>query len=247
MNVLDFNILIVEDEFAYADTLEELVEEVGCSVQGIAESAEEALLLIQKEIPDLILMDIGIKGNMDGIALAKHIKEKIQYIPIIFITAFGDENTFSKVKETGAYSFITKPFDKTVLKRNIELAVSKITTDENVFEDEDAGILAKDFLFIKVNGLIKKVMIADIASITLEDKHSVLFVNNKRYVVRKSLKEISELLDSKVFIQIHRSHIINARKIDSISLSNYEVFVEKRKIPIGRTYKDQLVSRIQLI
>jgi len=248
MNLLDFNILIVEDEFAYADALEELIEEAGYKVSGIAQSADEALKKIAKELPDLILMDIGIKGSMDGINLAKHIKTHIQDIPIIFITSFGDEATFNKAKLVGPHSFITKPFDTKVLRRSVELAVSSISANYNVFDENVmGGVLAKDYFFIKVNGFIKKVMINEIAVISLEDKHSILYTNNKRFVVRKSLKEISDLLDPQIFTQVHRSHIINSYKIDSISLSNYEIIVENRKIPIGRAYKDTLINRIQLI
>jgi len=68
-----------------------------------------------------------------------------------------------------------------------------------------------------------------------------------QYAIRKTLKEISHLLNPSIFTQIYGSHIINTNKIDSISLSAYEIIVDNQKIPIGRTYKDQLVVRIQVI
>jgi DNA-binding LytR/AlgR family response regulator len=247
MENLKISVLIVEDEFAYADTLEGLLEEIGCYVMGIAESYEQALYYIDKEVPDLILMDIAIKGKMNGIELAEYIYKEIQNIPIIFITAYADDKTFNKAKLIGAHSFITKPFDNITLKRNIEMAVSKISSEINIFNESGVGILAKDFLFIKDKGIIKKVRIDDISIISLEDKYSIIYAHKRKYAVRKTLKEISHLLNPSIFTQVHRSHIINTHKIDSISLSAYEINLDNQKIPIGRTYKDQLVSRIQVI
>lgn len=246
MNYLNFNVLIVEDEFAYADALEELINDINCSVLGIAESSESALLLLTKAKPDLILMDYKIKGEMDGISLAQHIKKYVGDIPIIFITSYDDDTLYKKVKEIGAYSFLNKPFDSKSLQRNIELIISKLPSANTLITNENNTVL-KDYLYVKVNGIMRKIQISEIDFISLEDRYCVIFSQNKKFAVRKSLKEISEHLSDNQFLQVHRSYIVNTDKIEAINLSNFELIIEKNKVPIGRKYKDILIERLQIL
>jgi len=114
-------ILIVEDEGLIAMDLQERLEKLGYPVAGVAASGEEALEVASGQLPTLILMDIRLKGQMDGIEAAARIRERLD-IPVIFVTAHTDEKTLERAKAAGPLSYIVKPFDQTGLRVHIELA-----------------------------------------------------------------------------------------------------------------------------
>jgi len=117
-------ILIVEDEGIIADDIANVLRKKNYEVIGICPSGKKALEAIEKEIPDLILMDIMIKGDIDGVQTADLIKEKID-VPVIYLTAFTDDNTIQRAKITDPFGYILKPFEERELYTNIEIAIYK--------------------------------------------------------------------------------------------------------------------------
>ena len=138
------NILIVEDEPNYADTLEMFVDELGYHITGLAEEGQKALKLFRENAPDLVLLDINIEGEMSGIDLAR-IFQAERPTPVIFITSYDDKETFNKAKETVPCDYLIKPFDPDQLERSMELATVRAyapSPDEDVFEDSAKGDLS---------------------------------------------------------------------------------------------------------
>ncbi len=125
------NILIVEDERIVAMELESRLTSLGYTVCAQAVSGEEALNLTGAHIPDLILMDINIKGKIDGIKTTEEIKRHYE-IPIIYLTAFNDPQTIDRAKATEPYGYIIKPFEERELQTNIEIAVYKHTMEKKL-------------------------------------------------------------------------------------------------------------------
>jgi len=105
-----YKIMIVEDEAIIAKDISSRLTKLGYLVTGTAQSCDGALELIENEIPDIILMDIVIKGAYDGIDSAKMINEKYS-IPIVYLTAHSDQYTIERTKFTNPYGFISKPVD----------------------------------------------------------------------------------------------------------------------------------------
>ena len=116
-------ILIIEDEKLLIEMYRDKFIQSGFEVITTME-AEKGFILAKKEKPDLILMDIVLKGGMDGIVTAQRICKNFD-IPIIFITAFTNENIFEKAKFIEPYAYIVKPFDSSELYTNIEMALYK--------------------------------------------------------------------------------------------------------------------------
>ncbi|MFZ4546871.1 MAG: response regulator [Bacteroidales bacterium] len=117
-------ILVVEDERITAEDLKNTLERLGYMVTGIASSAESFYKSIESEMPDLVLMDIYLKGNKDGIELASEIKQSLN-IPVIYLTAFSDSNILDRAKVTGPFGYVLKPFQERELHSNIEMALHK--------------------------------------------------------------------------------------------------------------------------
>ena len=116
-------ILLVEDDNIIAKVISWRLEKLGYSLCGRASSCAEAMDLLRQNVPDLILMDINLKGETDGIETAKMIKKRI-HIPVIYLTSHSDDETLARAKETYPEGFITKPFNDNDLKVAIELALA---------------------------------------------------------------------------------------------------------------------------
>ncbi len=117
-------ILIVEDEFIVAADLSARLSRMGYEVIGAVPSGIEAIEKVQQEFPDLVLMDIVIKGDRDGIAIAKIINQE-HSIPVVFLTAYADEVTFSQANATKPFGYITKPFQTQTLQIAVEIALQR--------------------------------------------------------------------------------------------------------------------------
>ncbi|MGB3480130.1 MAG: response regulator, partial [bacterium] len=128
-------ILIVEDEMIVAKDMQETLKARGYTVTAIVNSGRDAIEMVKKEKPDLVLMDIVLKGKIDGIDTAGRIRTKFD-IPIIFITAFTNSNLLEKAKAAEPYAFITKPFEGSELFTNIEIAICKHKITQELTESE---------------------------------------------------------------------------------------------------------------
>lgn len=117
-------ILIVEDDDIIARVEDWRLKNIGYTVCGRATNGAEAMELVVNKKPDLVLMDINIKGDMDGIETAKMIKKRFN-IPVIYVTSHSDGATLVRAKETKPDGFILKPFEDNDLRIAIELALSK--------------------------------------------------------------------------------------------------------------------------
>ena len=117
-------ILIVEDETITAEDIKEKLKSVGYKITGIASSYDKVLESIDSNMPDLVLMDIKIKGDKNGIETANYVRRHYD-IPIIFLTAFSDKELIEKAKNTEPYGYIIKPFTQEGLYSNIEIALNK--------------------------------------------------------------------------------------------------------------------------
>lgn len=130
-------ILIVEDDKILAMGLMEKLKDLGYEPTGVATSGAEAIEIVKKSQPDLVLMDIVLKGSMDGIETAKFIIN-LYDIPIIYLTAYADDEILERAEKTRPYGYILKPFKDSELKANIQMAIYKHNSrKESVMDFED--------------------------------------------------------------------------------------------------------------
>jgi CheY-like chemotaxis protein len=115
-------ILIVEDEKIVALGIKKMLKNLGYIVPSIASSGEEAISKAEITFPDLILMDIMLKGDMDGVEAADKIRKSFD-VPVVFLTAYSDDKILERAKRTKPYGYIIKPFEENSLHTTIELAL----------------------------------------------------------------------------------------------------------------------------
>ena len=115
-------ILVVEDEAIIAMLLQKVLEAIGYTVAGPVANGEDAIRIAESEHPDLILMDIRIEGDIDGIETTLRIHEKYD-IPIIYLTAHSDPDTYERAMQTKPSGFLLKPFKRDELCATIDSAI----------------------------------------------------------------------------------------------------------------------------
>ena len=121
-------ILIVEDEPIVALDLQQELEQFGCEVVALAQSADEALMAVEESQPDLALMDLHIVGSLDGIQTARLLRDAYQ-VPSIFLTAYSDDATIARAVREMPYGYLTKPFQTRELKATLQVALHKAKVD----------------------------------------------------------------------------------------------------------------------
>ncbi len=137
-------IMIVEDEWTIAEEIKMVLESFEYTVTSMSSSGEEAIQNAEKDKPDLVLMDIVLEGEMDGIQAANEIRSRFN-TPIIFLTAYTDEKILERASITGPFGYIVKPFVNEDLKISIEIALYKyrIEKERKRLIEELQGALPK--------------------------------------------------------------------------------------------------------
>ncbi|MFA9211022.1 MAG: LytR/AlgR family response regulator transcription factor [Moraxellaceae bacterium] len=248
------NVLIIEDEFIVSRDIQSSLIEFGYSVLGIVSSGEKALAFIAEQVPDILLIDIQLKGAINGIELAELIKKRYD-IPFIFLTAISDETTLNRAKYAEPYGYILKPFREIDLKTTIELALYKHHQQVKIERERDLLVSIIDgktvdkssFLFVKSNSRLIKLKTEEIYFIEALKDYVVINTFDVRYTIHSTMKEIELKLGYNEFIRVHRSFIVRLDKIASIEFPNLQLENDKKWIPIGGSYRDDLTNRIKMI
>ncbi|MFV9550508.1 LytR/AlgR family response regulator transcription factor [Algibacter sp. PT7-4] len=240
-------ILIVEDEMIIAANISLQLTTLGYEVTGLVTRGEEALMHIEQHQPDILLLDINLKGNIDGIETAK-IMQKTFNIPIIYLTANADEAHFNRAKVTNPYAFISKPFKKLDLERAIELTVNRIKTEKQTNKplvEKTTPFILSDSIFVRHSEKMVRVNIKDILYIEAERNYCRIYSKIKEYLLVITLKDLDEKLPQQHFIRVHRSFIVNLSQIDEVATSH--IVIAKKAIPVSKSLKEELLNRLQTI
>lgn len=242
-------ILVVEDEMIIAAKISMQLTSLGYEVTGILPRGEQAVLHVEENTPDIVLLDINLKGRLDGIETALQIQRQ-RDIPIIYLTANGDEATFNRAKSTRPYAFISKPFKQLDLQRAIELTISHMAENETgahsaTTSDNERPFILSDRIFVRHKEKMVKIMVADILYIEADRNYCRIFTSTREYLLSITLKIIEDKLPSQLFLRIHRSYMINLAQVDEVAGSH--VMIAQKAIPLSAGLKEQLMERIKTV
>ena len=239
-------ILIVEDEMIMAADISMHLSDFGYDVIGILTTGEDAISTIEVNRPDLILMDIILAGEMDGIETALHIKNTSN-VPIIFLTSNSDDATFQRAIEAQPYAFIAKPFQVAELSRGLKIAFQHIANEQQEeTKDNDQVTSLNDRLFIRQKNTMVKVFIKDIVYLEADRNYCNIHTAEKQYLASVPMKNIEDELPAKKFIRTHRSYVVNVDKIEAIGENKEYLILKNKPIPISRRSKDEVLKFLKL-
>lgn len=237
-------ILIVEDDMIIAANISLQLTKLGYEITGIESRGEEAINHIKANPPDILLMDVNLKGAIDGIQTAKTIQEFTD-VPIIYLTANSDEVTFNKAKETHPRAFITKPFSNIDLQRTIELVVQQLAEINGGSKTIGSMEVLGDRIFVRHHGNMEKILLDDILFIEADRNYCTIATIKGKFTLTSTLKTMGEKLPKSHLIRVHRSYIVNISKLDVVA--DHHLEINRKVIPLGKSYKELLLSRIQTI
>lgn len=246
------NVLVVEDESIVSKDIQHSLKKLGYNVVGASPTGEKAIELAGSENPDIVLMDIMLKGEMNGIEAASQIKE-LYAIPVIFLTAYADESTLSKAKITEPYGYVLKPFKEIDLHTTIEMAIYKHGKEQEVMKERDLLFSLvenkenKDFVFVKSNSKLVKLKNSDIYYIEALKDYVVIHTADSRYTIHSTMKDIDSKMGEDDFVRVHRSYIVRLDKIATIEYPNLTLEKIDKIIPIGGSYRDDLNKKIKTV
>ena len=239
------DVLVVEDNLSFALELSMMLEDIGYNVIGQVDNAAEALELIFSKMPDIILMDHDIKGEMTGIELGNKIRHLD--IPILYITSFGNEEHYEEAKKSNMIGYLVKPIQKYSLRSALELSMQNALLRSSDKDENEEQFLLKEHVFVKKKGVYHKVPIASIAYVSSNDNYSEITTDKgQTFVVRFPLSKMEEMLPSNDFMRIHRQYIICMQKIDSVNLQDGVLMMLGEQIPISRPNRKLLSERLNM-
>ena len=245
-------VLVVEDESIVSKDIQYSLKKLGYEVVGSSATGAKAIELALDLKPNVVLMDIMLKGDINGIEASAEIKKSLN-IPIIFLTAYADENTLEKAKITEPYAYILKPFKEIDLHTSIEMALYKHGKEMEVIKERDflynivENKESNEFIFVKSNSKLIKLYNKDIYFVEALKDYVVINTLNSRYTIHSTMKEIEKKLPDNQFVRVHRSFIIRTDKIAQIEQPNIILENDKRIIPVGGSYKEMLVKKLNLL
>lgn len=240
-----YRILIVEDDMIIAANLSLQLTKLGYEVTGIESRGEDALHHVKLNNPDIVLMDINLKGQWDGIETVRHV-QKIQDIPIVYLTANNDEATFLRAKTTHPHAFISKPFNKLNLQRTIALVAEQLKDSvENNLQRSSSVEILEDRIFVRHHGKMVKILLDNILFVEADRNYCNIVTEAGDYLVVSTLKALENRLGRGNFVRVHRSFMVNISKLDSVADSHLEI--RRKTIPVSRSHKELLLGRLQTI
>ncbi len=247
-------LLIVEDDFFVAEDIQNSIEALGFEVSARVDNGKAAIQEVIKNPPDLAIMDIRIKGEMDGIETASQLARDYG-IPIIYLTDQSDQETYERAKTTSPHAFLAKPFTPIALQRSIELAITQVYKDQKLKEREQEDlktgkVLNKHYMLKDRDGL-HAINLKEIKYLLADKQYCYLYAGDKKWHISRPMGKVLESLHRADYCQnnilrISKSTCVNLEKISQIT--GNQVLVENESFSIGKEgYYDALYRHIETI
>lgn len=229
-------IAIVEDEIIIAKTIVLAIEAIGYEVVGTVGKYNEAMDMIAKSTPDLLLLDVNLGTNKDGIDLAFEVKKRFG-TPVIFLTANSDTATITRAKEINPLAFLVKPFSKNDLFSAIEIGWNNYNKNLNFVLEKPKHI------YLKIGRAFEKINLESILYFKNDQNYIDIFlISGKKIIVRYTSTELLRLLPENQFVKINRTYIVNIKHIDKIDIKC--LHLAQLTIPISKEVRELLIQKM---
>ena len=241
-------ILIVEDEVLLAQDIKMRLTKLGYHVAQVASTVNEARKCIESHRFDLIILDIILKGELDGIDLAAEIN-KFHRTPFIFLTSNADQQLVDRAMKVNPSAYMLKPFNDREIAITMELALanSMQRNSQSLHNEKiNTGVLSiKDSLFLKKDKHFEKVLLSDLAILEADNNYTTVYTRDGKFIYSTVLKKMEEKLPSSDFIRVHRSYVVNVQAIEGFE--GNILFVNNMKIPVSKQYREEVFRIFKIL
>ncbi len=230
----ELSVIIVEDDLIHQSNARSLCKKLDLEVLGLADNHYDALALILRYKPKLILVDIMLKEGTNGLDLIADVRAHYQPLAIVTTSQISSEFV-SKAAQAGIQAYLAKPLRLDDLQTSILLAI------------ENTRLLNKssDFILLKHAKGTDRVALDSIVYLsTAGNRYCVYFCSEKEYRMRTGLQEAFEALPKLDFIRVHKSYVVRLNTIQTLLASDILLLKNGTQIPIGEAYKKELLERL---
>ncbi|WP_435354126.1 response regulator [Emticicia sp. SJ17W-69] len=238
-------ILIIEDEIITATDLKETLEKYNHKIIAIAKNYAEAILAIDKLIPDLMIIDIRLRNSsFDGIETAQEIIKEY-HIPFVFLTAHSEAQTFERAKALNPSAYLLKPFRHRELAFQIELAYNHYMANKKL----DNNPIKADNIFLPLEKGHQKIVKEDVLFLKAEGAYVNVYVKNQKspFLFSMNLGYLTQYFTTPNFYQISRSYLINLDYLNRFDTENIYLNEYEGKIPLPQNRRSELVKKLAVI
>jgi DNA-binding LytR/AlgR family response regulator len=226
-------ILIVEDNPLEAEEMRFFAQQVGYHVTEICTTGESALKSIKKNFPDIVLLDIHLPGELDGVDIAGIIK-KSWHLPVVFLTANPEVETMTRMKEILGDFFLPKPFNNLQLITAIDYSLIK--TGISAGDPAHPAIQLNQYFFFYNGKGYEKICIPDILYIKSDRNRSIIHLKDKDAFTANLHLKIIERLQHPYLVRVHRSVIVNKMEVNAILENTYLLLSNGKRIVFSPNY-----------
>ena len=234
---MNFNksITIVDDDPIHLDLLNMKLNKLGFNNVVSINSYDAAVVYINSNLPDLLIVDYFLDNGKTGLELLKQCVQHFE-IPIIFCSSFYNREIFDEILNIYPIDFISKSAQDFEIYKSIQLAFVK-------FKSQNESNKINDFILVKYNKELKKLNILDIEYISVDGKYLELNSCGKKFIIRSTLNEFLKKLPNE-FVKIHQSYIINLNFLSTVnSDDNYVKLTTEARLNFSRSYKKYLLAK----
>lgn len=243
-------ILIAENELLISEAIASTLQEAGYEIAGQVSSGEDAVDVALYHIPDLIIMDIKLDGNTDGIA-ATYLIRKLKDIPVIYLTDMDDKETVRRARQTNPAAYLLKPFNDRQLLTSIQLALFNSSHNREAEPADtllpgDDHYVIKDVFFIKnKRGNMEKVRLEEINYIEASGAYTYIYTDADKHTLVMSLNHVLDNITLRSFVRVHKSYGVNIEKVTEIK--GNVLVINKSEVPIGDKYRDAVMKHFPFL
>ncbi|RYD53614.1 MAG: response regulator transcription factor [Sphingobacteriales bacterium] len=232
MNALKIG--LVEDNLVIAEAISEMLAECGYTVTRPAKRYSEAIALIEQEAPDLLLLDIMLLGDRDGIEVAQEVQQRGNRTPCIFLTSNTDFETIRRARDVRPAAFLAKPATKAQLYAAIEIAIDQVSNRNATTEPLQQAPSETEGVFVKQGSAFRRILFTDVLLAESRDNYlRLITTTGEEVLLRSTLGDFLERVPG--FLQTHRSFAIARKQITGLSID--EVYLGSRTVPLSKTYR----------
>jgi DNA-binding LytR/AlgR family response regulator len=233
-------VLVVEDDALTAEAISVSLRKHALDPIKVCDTGEGAIdYLTTNSHVDLILMDIVLAGELDGIETAQAIR-RFRQLPIVYLTDHVDEKHIERSKKTFPAGYLAKPFNEAELVRAIEFAFNKS------LEISQTTATPADDVFVRTdNQEFVRLFFKDVLYLEAARSYCKVVTDTATYTLCSSMNHIHEKFDSKDFIRVHRSYVVNTKRITK--LDGNVIYVDNAKVDMGKEFRENLMKNLKLI
>lgn len=234
------NILVAEDIHNVSVDIRHTLEAIGCHVQKIVSTGEDALSAVEEEVPDLVLMDTVLNGELSGIETATMIYD-LYRVPVLFLSEVIPADMIREITASEAFGVVIKPFRPETLNAAIGIVLNKHKGPGKT------AMKSSDCLFVRADYRHNRIDFDKVLYLEALKDYVVIHMLHGQITTHTTIKGIEEVLPENDFIRIHRSYIVRIDKIHSIKYPELIMEGKMKVLPIGGHYKKHLFDRLKTL